>query len=47
MRAEEAVRFHFFQRLRNAFLAEGTSDLLERVKCWVVAGLDEVDVAEA
>lgn len=47
MRAEQRVRFDFFERERDALLAEGTADFLESVEGWVAGSLDQVDVGEA
>ena len=47
MRAEQRIRFDFFERERHALLPEGTADFLESVERWVAGGLHEVDVGEA
>ena len=44
---EESVRFDFFERERDAFLAEGAANFLEGVEGWVAGSLNEVDVGEA
>ncbi len=44
---EKRVRFYLFHSLRYAFLTKGTSDLLERVQCFVGSVLYEVDIGEA
>jgi hypothetical protein len=44
---EEGVGLDFLQREADAFLAEGTSDLLEREELLIGVVLNEVDVGEA
>ena len=47
MRSEEGISFHFLQRERDGFLAEGAADLLEGVELACRCFFDQVDVGEA